>query len=103
MNAALKAKWVAALRSGGYRQTTGTMRRASSSGVEYCCLGVLCALAGDAIANEAERFRSYSFCGNAMSWEVSRHLQSMNDFQRASFAEIADWIEANVPADTVTA
>jgi hypothetical protein len=34
----VKKKWVAALRSGKYKQGTGALRR----GDEYCCLGVLC-------------------------------------------------------------
>ena len=38
MNQEIKAKWVAALRSGEYKQTKDVLQ--SSSG--YCCLGVLC-------------------------------------------------------------
>ena len=40
MKADIKAKWVAALRSGQYAQTEGVLRREN----EYCCLGVLCDL-----------------------------------------------------------
>jgi hypothetical protein len=39
MNAELKAKWIAALRSGDYKQ--GRSRLATVDG-GYCCLGVLC-------------------------------------------------------------
>lgn len=42
MDADLKAKWVAALRSGEYQQTTGALRKEGG----YCCLGVLCDVAG---------------------------------------------------------
>jgi hypothetical protein len=42
MNADVKAKWVAALRSGEYAQTRGYLHRARSG---YCCLGVLCEIA----------------------------------------------------------
>lgn len=43
MNPAVKAKWVAALRSGEYAQTTGALRmRLSNDTVCFCCLGVLC-------------------------------------------------------------
>lgn len=38
MNPEIKTKWIAALRSGSYKQTTGVLR--DSRG--YCCLGVLC-------------------------------------------------------------
>lgn len=47
MDAQLKAKWVRALRSGEYKQTTGVLRRTDTPGLDgYCCLGVLCDLAG---------------------------------------------------------
>ena len=39
---ALKQKWIAALRSGEYPQT----RRTLHNGDGYCCLGVLCEVAG---------------------------------------------------------
>lgn len=38
MNPSIKAKWVAALRSGEYEQCAGTLRNDSG----MCCLGVLC-------------------------------------------------------------
>lgn len=41
MKADLKAKWIAALRSGEYQQGHGVLR----SGDHYCCLGVLCEVA----------------------------------------------------------
>ncbi len=41
MNKEIKAKWVAALRSGSYVQGTGMLR---SEGNQFCCLGVLCNL-----------------------------------------------------------
>src|SRR5690348_17476896 len=42
MDPQIKAEWVAALRSGEYRQGSGTLR---SDQDEFCCLGVLCDLA----------------------------------------------------------
>ncbi|MGA0595643.1 hypothetical protein [Enterovirga sp. CN4-39] len=44
----LKARWVAALRSGEFKQTTGTLK--DSKG--YCCLGVLCHVAKDELATK---------------------------------------------------
>lgn len=38
MNPEVKARWVAALRSGDYRQANQVLR----SGDSFCCLGVLC-------------------------------------------------------------
>ena len=40
MKKEIAEKWVAALRSGQYAQTTGTLRSAD----QFCCLGVLCDL-----------------------------------------------------------
>lgn len=41
MNPEIKARWVAALRSGEYQQGTGGLRSEEN---EFCCLGVLCDL-----------------------------------------------------------
>jgi hypothetical protein len=44
MNKQIKAKWIRALRSGRYTQTTNTLRRinkATHKAEGYCCLGVL--------------------------------------------------------------
>ena len=43
MNKEIKDKWVTALRSGKYKQTTGALRRVTADGESgFCCLGVLC-------------------------------------------------------------
>ena len=42
MNKKVKAKWLEALRSGEYKQTTSTLMNPTTNG--YCCLGVLCDL-----------------------------------------------------------
>jgi hypothetical protein len=41
LNKEIATKWVAALRSGDYKQTQGVLRSADNG---YCCLGVLCDL-----------------------------------------------------------
>lgn len=41
MNQEIKKRWVAALRSGDYKQGTGALRNADN---KFCCLGVLCDL-----------------------------------------------------------
>lgn len=38
--------WVAALRSGKYKQGRGYLRREIRGEMEYCCLGVLCDISG---------------------------------------------------------
>lgn len=46
MKAEIKAQWVAALKSGEYKQCQGTLTRVAYDGTEsHCCLGVLTELA----------------------------------------------------------
>jgi len=59
MKPEIKAQWVAALRSGEYKQYRGVLTRTDDKGkpVAHCCLGVLCDLAvkaGVAAATPAE-------------------------------------------------
>lgn len=42
MKKSIATKWVAALRSGAYKQGTGTLRDSENN--SFCCLGVLCNL-----------------------------------------------------------
>jgi hypothetical protein len=44
MDAALKAKWIEALRSGDYQQGPGKLHDTNTN--SYCCLGVLCKAIG---------------------------------------------------------
>lgn len=41
MNAEVKAKWLAALRSGEYKQTEGELKTETQEFCGFCCLGVL--------------------------------------------------------------
>jgi hypothetical protein len=45
MNNEVKAKWLAALRSGEYKQGHKQLATAENNETTYCCLGVLCDLA----------------------------------------------------------
>jgi hypothetical protein len=45
MNPEIKARWVAALRSGDYRQGTNRLCTRNPAGDHFCCLGVLADLA----------------------------------------------------------
>jgi hypothetical protein len=42
MNTEVKARWVAALRSGRYQQGRSALCTITPEGKKYCCLGVLC-------------------------------------------------------------
>ena len=96
MNAELKAKWVAKLRSGEYEQHKGRLR--SKSGKRHCCLGVLCDITarystswqwwngGDTVPNLSE---------HGVFMRDAIHLADMND-KGKKFPEISDYIEANL-------
>ncbi len=108
MDKELKVKWVAALRSGKFEQTRNVLRGASGG---FCCLGVL--LDVSSLGGHWERGGVYStpeyeieadLCrlreNLGISVEAHNKLVHMNDGERGerqhSFAEIADWIEANL-------
>lgn len=109
MNDGLKAKWVEALRSGKYRRGNSYLR----SDAGWTCLGVLCDVLdsskwerhGDGVL--VDYFWKYDgqswFLPNAILHETKLDpimvplLYSCQDGK--SFAEIADWIDLNIPAD----
>lgn len=111
MNPKLKKKWLTALRSGKYRRGQAQLK----SGNHYCCLGVLCEVAGRKFDGD-ETFLPKSIADlagvNARTQEV---LASINDGdydvdqkgqygaikryrenRGAPFSSIADFIEENL-------
>lgn len=95
-------EWVAALRSGKYRQTRAYLR--TNEG--FCCLGVAC----DLMAPETWETISgsvYSFRGNDanlpkevarklnLTYEAEDRLTVLNDDKAYTFNRIADYIEEN--------
>lgn len=106
MDFALKNQWVKALRSGNYEQGKNLLRSKEN---KFCCLGVLCDLMNSQAWDE-----SYIETVGGYYWGASGaiiigfdtiintpgieqgNLTNMNDTQNKSFAEIADFIEANV-------
>lgn len=98
MDAKLKEDWVKALRSGGYRQGIGKLR----SGDEFCCLGVLCQIAGVEISPDGmgAGLSGYKPLAKLIGKEDLSPLFLRNDghgkFAKHSFPEMADYIEANL-------
>lgn len=90
-NKELKAKWVAALRSGEYKQLTpgGSFWRNDG---RHCCIGVLGELLGEQQAMDTHNFRRSC----PLSESETDALVGMNDRDGKTFAEIADYIEANL-------
>lgn len=92
--------------------------------VGYCCLGVLCEAVEKAGLTRVGRWPDGTLQGVSLlsqglisiedslgiipssDLRNSRHaaelLMDMNDSRRKTFAEIADWIEHNIPADDAT-
>jgi hypothetical protein len=96
---------VAALRSGKYTQTIGQLR----NGNAFCCLGVACDISKlgewngnsyfneeDVLPNEvADYFGFHNSNGGVIDHNTESCLSELNDHGH-SFAEIADFIEANL-------
>lgn len=118
---AVKKAWIEALESGKYQQTQSTLALIPDEGVGFCCIGVLgCVVNGEMSyrgawgynRTVAERQEAAKHFSND-KWDVSEALdgytlaiklfgyvnrgkfQSMNDTQKLSFAEIAQWIKEN--------
>lgn len=117
LNPDVKAKWLAALRSGEYSQGRRQLRTPTGG---YCCIGVLCDISGMGEWREAmDREAGYDYVGvghqgtyRAWShapaivrdWAVETHdmgdewetLIKLNDYNKLSFEEIATYIEAHL-------
>jgi hypothetical protein len=116
MDAESKQKWIAALRSGDYKQARATLHHDGS----YCCLGVWCAVNGytvgeDSIIEDGDTKPYSGFLvapdgsrqdcelvvkseAIGVSTEMQMDLATMND-NGASFSDIADWIEAYIAVE----
>lgn len=108
-----KEKWIAALRSGDYKQGSSYLCLIENGPPEYCCLGVACHVAGipNDKMNERQlidrKWKTGKVVPDILRGLISNNpivdtLTTMNDgdfFPRRgqkSFSEIADWIEENL-------
>ena len=95
MNQELKRLWVQALRSGKYEQARSAFCVMSNgNGVSYCALGVLVKEANLAITPNTDWCDTVE--GLGVSVEDIDTLVELNDTDKKSFSEIADWIEGNL-------
>ena len=93
MNPQIKARWVAALRSGDYTQGKGALRR----GDEYCCLGVLCDL------HRIETGETEWVPGGAYDWK-GRKGRAIWTYARSAISlpnAVALWAGLYVPSPVV--
>lgn len=115
MNPEVKAKWIAALTGGEYRQAREQLRYSNS----FCCLGVLCDLylkdVGDGAAWEGNEFiwsdegqpsiEAGELPAPVVAWAElkdnnpiinDRELSDWNDHQGYTFPQIAQLIEVSL-------
>jgi len=112
MNQDIKDKWINALRSGEYKQGTGTLKNSNDA---FCCLGVLCDLHAketDTRWVDAEDGWPANYLGNdgslpykVIEWaglEVQdpvicdHFISTYNDKKGYSFDQLADLIERHL-------
>jgi hypothetical protein len=98
VNKQLRDEWVKALRSGEYEQARGTLSREMRTGRSYCCLGVLVRVIDGDDSSLEPRCRTSNY-GLPVNTDQYLALLDLNDNQQRNFPAIADWIEANVPAE----
>jgi len=108
MDKELKSKWVAALRSGNYKQATNTLR--SDEGA-FCCLGVLLDISNKGEwAAEGLYVVEWGYDGDPLvscegdldslrkdfdiSLETEKTLIDMNDNHGKDFGAIAEYVES---------
>ena len=95
MKAAVKKKWLAALRSDEYRQGRGRLLRRSKGKEYYCCLGVLAAVCGLDPHEVGYEQILKADVAESLGLRNQSALALMND-DGHSFSEIADYIEADL-------
>ncbi len=122
MDANLKQTWIAALRSGKYKQGRGALKKIEFDFVTdepkpptFCCLGVLCDLVdpegwkSEDLPDAVDaRFSNYKLTGKStavlskhafdrlgLAYEIAGQLMYMNDRDKNTFAQIATFIEEN--------
>lgn len=108
----IKQKWIAALRSGEYKQTTGKLIRIVNEKPCFCGIGVLCDMYlkeinttwdDDVYGNDCPEnpflFWTYTFLPEVVSkWagleiKDQAKLAILNDRERYTFEQLADHIE----------
>lgn len=92
----IKAKWLAALRSGKFHQTEGCLKEVINGQKAYCCLGVLCETMG-ASYKGSDDFPSQIVLNKAgLTQNQADKLAKMNDDSGDDFKQIAAYISRNL-------
>lgn len=95
-----KKDWIAALRSGKYKQGRWCSVQPDNAGYLFCCMAVAGVVNKGLADMDTMQTNSYTNLPKAIngghSNETVKVLINMNDAQNRSFAEIADYIEENL-------
>lgn len=103
MDETIKAKWVAALRSGKYKQGFGFLNYRD----KYCCLGVLCDVIDSSkwllgvnglqsYNSQTQKLTDEMLKTVGLDVKTQRTLITLNDREQRSFDSIANYIERNL-------
>lgn len=95
LDPAKKALWVAALRSGEYKQGKGCLHNDG----KFCCLGVWLKVVKGKLSAVGDHITNNLYYDQMEREGIDTlTLASLNDdsFHGHSFPQIADWIEANL-------
>ncbi len=98
----IKKGWTAALRSGKYFQGTGHLKSTRMDKAKHCCLGVLCEVMKmddteiETVDKEYVPHGYYLSLESFLTKGQQKNLIELNDSDRASFSEIANWIDENL-------
>lgn len=107
MNTEQKNAWIAALRSGEFQQTRGRLYndgRDDDRPIGYCCLGVLAKINDYQLSENGKEIivngENVDYQPLIKLLENSGYLYydiyRLNDTEKMTFPEIADYIEANL-------
>lgn len=96
MDRGLKARWVAALRGGEYEQGPFCLYRPETN--KYCCLGILCKVIDKPVGVNEGWIDGpfYAPVVEAIGRDATYTLSHLNDRNSQTFAQIADYIDANL-------
>lgn len=99
MDPALKARWIAALRSGHYKQCDGHLVTTDhEGGYAYCCLGVLRHIADpdDKRQGEDEDLLDKDQLAEFKLRDATQRLLAGKNDRGETFSQIADYIEESL-------
>jgi len=87
MNSNVKQKWIAALKSGEYKQGRYKLREDDN----YCCLGVLCSL----YANDTDE--NCKWCGISIGENIKWYFRTTGENDRTATLPkaVIEWAELN--------